>query len=481
MKIVLKSMVLALFGTCLINCGGSSSSGPTDQQGTPPPSPTPSSTPTSTATPTSTPTSPPTSTPTSTPTTTPTPTPDGSSTLVLDSWLMNTNSEVAMYVGASSILVNVTSVTESTVNNTDYARVVTSGIPNYQMQITQELIDAINARPRADLANDSQQDLVSGSVTVSAGDVIQFGEDIGYRSFSMESTCGTDEGYGYWPPGPTCPEDQAKQGLFPITPVASSSDCDTGLSAVGYAINGTSIYNWNDGQSYNSQGVWQTLAPAAEQYDVDICGGHAANGDYHHHFYSSCWATAAGETATGHSPVYGFAADGYAVYGPWHDTGVLAQSCWKVRDYSAASATGCGVEGERSCLLVDEYNPLSGTVSASSNGPTTSGTYTSLSQNSFDTVAGFFRQDYYFDSSCTSEAANNLDEYNGHDHDDLGYHYHVTLQAKAGDGVFPFAIDDGYEPAFPFTFGPRYRGEISADAIASCSGNGGPPGGPPPP
>ncbi|WP_268892977.1 hypothetical protein [Psychromonas sp. L1A2] len=34
---------------------------------------------------------------------------------------------------------------------------------------------------------------------------------------------------------------------------------------------------------------WYTLAPIAEQYDVDMCGGHAENGTYHHHFYTSCY------------------------------------------------------------------------------------------------------------------------------------------------------------------------------------------------
>lgn len=464
MKKTLSYLALSSINVFLFACGGSGSeTGP--QQGTPPPTASPSATPSST--PTSTPILSP--SPTATPANTPSP--------ILDAWLMNENNEVAMFLdnNGATILVNVTSVTETSANNTDYVRVGASGIPNYEVTITQSLINAIESRPRADLPNNSQQDLVTGSVTVSAGEVVQFGEDIGYRSDSSETTCDTNQGYGYWPPGPTCPEDQEKQGLFPVAPVQSSSDCDTGLGSVGYAINGTSIYNWNDGQSYNNQGVWQTLAPAAEMYDVDICGGHAANGDYHHHFYSSCWASAASETQSGHSPVYGFAADGYAVYGPWHDTGVLAQSCWKIRDYSASSATGCGVEGQRSCLLVDEYIPDSGTVAAASNGPTTSGTFTSLSQNSFDTVAGFFRQDYYFDSSCVSESEANLDEFNGHDHGTLGYHYHLTLKLKDGDGVFPFVIDDGYEPAFPFTFGPRFRGEVSANAITSCSGNQGPP------
>ncbi|MCG8609909.1 MAG: DUF4214 domain-containing protein [Pseudomonadales bacterium] len=386
-------------------------------------------------------------------------------TALSDVWIINDSNLRSTYLvddSGQQILVNIEGVESTTINNQSYAKVSTSGIPNYLVTLSQENIDALNTRPKA------SSDFVSGATTAEAGDVIEFGADIGYRSQSNEGSCAQNAGYGYWPPGPVCPSDQNKTGYFPTQPTPASSDCDNGLSAIGYGINGTSIYNWGDGQSYNSEGVWQTLAPFAEVYDVDICGGHAAQGDYHHHFYSACWAETAGETRTGHSPVYGFAADGYPVYGPWHDSNVTAKSCWQKRDYSASSPTGCGVEGERSCLLVDSYDTTQGTTAASQNGPSTSGTYDSLSGNDFATVAGFFFEDYYFDSACTSQGEAYLDQYNGHDHDGLGYHYHLTV-----------AGPDDLTPAFPFTFGPRYRGQLQDNAIASCSTGqpGGTPGG----
>jgi hypothetical protein len=78
--------------------------------------------------------------------------------------------------------------------------------------------------------------------------------------------------------------------------------------------------------SYNNDGDWQNLAPVAEFYDVDICGGHAANGDYHHHFYTRCLADLVSDKGNEHSPIYGYAADGYPVYGPWESDAVLAIS-----------------------------------------------------------------------------------------------------------------------------------------------------------
>ena len=91
---------------------------------------------------------------------------------------------------------------------------------------------------------------------------------------------------------------------------------------------------------------------------------------------------------TGHSPIYGFGADGYPIYGPWHDSGVLAQSCWFTRDYDDLnSATGCGLAGERSCLLVDETDITQGTVAPASSGPKTSDSVTSMSGNTFTATA----------------------------------------------------------------------------------------------
>lgn len=325
----------------------------------------------------------------------------------------------------------------------------TTGIPNYVVTITQDMIDFLEAR------NQQNSDYSSNGHSVSVGEVIQFGSDIGY-----DGQCETNLGYGYWPPGPTCPENVDKTGYFPISTTAADEDCEAGLGVMGYAINGVSIYNWGDGQSYNSEGTWQSLAPFAESTDVDLCGGHAAEGDYHHHFYSDCWAVTAGDQASGHSPVYGFSADGYPVYGPWHDTNTPAVSCWKSRDYSASSTTGCGSEGVRSCVMVDAFDPTQGTTSEDNNGPTTSGSYTNLSGNTFDTPAGFFYEDYYFDPNCPAQGDRYLDEHNGHDHGDLGYHYHVTATVA----------DDIYTPSFPFTYGPNFAGTLDDNGVTTCGG-----------
>lgn len=75
----------------------------------------------------------------------------------------------------------------------DYFQVTTAGIPEYEVEVTQELLDELNARPSptTDFAN-------GVGPTVQVGDTITFGQDIGYSS----PKCIT----GYWPPGPVSHE-----------------------------------------------------------------------------------------------------------------------------------------------------------------------------------------------------------------------------------------------------------------------------------
>jgi hypothetical protein len=392
---------------------------------------------------------------------------------LLQSWILNSGNERSSYIFESGsnlgVLINVSSVEEV---GSDYVQVNASGIPEYPVTITQTLLDWLNDRPNG------EDDFVTGTPTVSVGEQVLFGEDIGYRS---NNSCGVDAGFGYWPPGPECPSEQDHQVLFPVEPQPATTECDTGAGSVGYYVNGTSVFNWTDAQSYNNEGVWHTLAPVAEVYDVDICGGHAANGEYHHHFYSDCLAELVNDNGNAHSPVYGFAADGYPIYGPWEEAGILAGSTWAVRDYaSAQSTTGCGGGGVRNCVLVDPYNVSQGTEAASA-GPSLGDTYESLSGNEFDTEAGFFFEDYYWDSGLATRGNKWLDQYNGHDTGDgRGYHYHVTISIDS--------VTQEITPAFPYSVGPRFAGELQDNASASCStgvgGAGGGPmpgGGPPPP
>ena len=384
-----------------------------------------------------------------------------------ESWMVN-NSETSTTIVDSNgdpALVNVQSVTETTFNSQDVVQINATGVPNYNHVMTQDEIDWLNNRPNAGSDFRGQ----GGRTTAEAGPVA-FGADINYDS---NNSCVEGEGRGYWPPGPVCPLDVEHEHYFPDNPTSASSECTTALDTIGLWVNGVSVYGYSDGMSYNSEGVWSNLAPVFEVYDIDVCHGHAANNDYHHHSYPHCLAEQLGDDGTDHSPVYGFAQDGYPIYGPWQSNGVLAESCWIARDYTASTSEGGCEDGTRSCQLVDNMD-LSQGVTAVSQGPATNTTVTSASGNEISVTSGAYLEDYYYSSACSARGDAYLDQYNGHDTDDgRGYHYHVTVTDDSEQKTL--GID--FLPRYPYFLGPNLYGEVdTTDTGWRCSGSGGGPG-----
>ncbi|MYI56903.1 MAG: YHYH protein [Acidimicrobiia bacterium] len=229
-------------------------------------------------------------------------------------------------------------------------------------------------------------------------------------------------------------------GLFPVEPSPATTPVATGRATVGLWVTGTPFANWSDGGTYRGAGIWRTVAPGAVGDDGFSCAGPAAD-ESAPHVYPECLALHLGDDSGRHSPIYGFAADGYPVHGPWADLELLARSSWRLRDYDTAdSATGCGEVGRRTCLLADPLDPAAGTVPAPAPGPTTA-----------EIPAGAFFEDYWFDIGLDDGAPHALDAFNGHAHDELGYHYHIT-RIQDGDGSFT--------DVFPYIVGPWFRGEL---------------------
>ena len=229
-------------------------------------------------------------------------------------------------------------------------------------------------------------------------------------------------------------------GLFPVEPSPAATPVATGHSPVGLWVTGAPFFNWSGGGTHRGEGVWHNVAPGAVGDDGFSCAGPAAD-ESTPHVYPECLALHLGDDSGRHSPIYGFAADGYPVYGPWVDLELLARSSWRLRDYdTAGSATGCGEVGRRTCLLADPLDPAAGTVPAPAAGPETAAV-----------PAGAFLEDYWFDVGLDDGAPHALDAFNGHSHDELGYHYHIT-RIQNGDGSFT--------DVFPYIVGPWFRGEL---------------------
>lgn len=369
-------------------------------------------------------------------------------TTVSTTWMLNPTGAVSKTMkdpDGSSIPVNVQNVGVVEADGNQYYEVKSAGIPDYVHTITQADLDFMDTRPN--YATDFRGDT---GPNATLGEKVDWASDINYASTG--NCYQTQGGEGWWPPGPTCPSNQNYDSFFPVTPAPTTQICYTALGSVGMFRNGVPIYNWNDGHTYNNAGVWHQIAPVFEYYDVDLCEGHAQQqGAYHHHADPVCLAEEIEDTGTGHSPIYGYAADGYPVYGPYESDGTTAKSCWKERDYDTpGSPTGCGTPGARTCLLADNTDPAAGTVAAASAGPDTSATVYSDSGNPIPAVSGVYYEDYYFDSACAAQGGDYLDEHNGQDSGDgRGYHYVITA-------------------GFPYTAGPVFAGKLASNALLAC-------------
>jgi len=367
--------------------------------------------------------------------------------LVTTVWRLNqTNAVAAVYTypDGSPLPVDVQSLDAEVQSGALFLRVHATGIPSYQHTLTAADVNFLdNVQPNSKFTNNA-------GTTLTAGTVVDLGADVGYK---VIDACFANTGGGGWfPPGPTCPGDQAHDVYLPFEPVVATQSCFTQVNTIGLYRNGVAMFNWGDDQSYADQGVWHQLAAKFEVKDLDLCSSHAnQDGNYHHHLNPNCLAEQLGDAGTAHSPIYGYAADGYPVHGLYHASGVKAQSCWKTRDYDTPSlTTGCGVAKQRSCLLVDRLDPTQGTVAAASTGPATDAVEISEGGDPYTVSSGFYFEDYYFDAACAAAGGEFLDQHNGHDHDGLGYHYHQT-------------------EGFPYNLGPEYRGQLFPNAVQACT------------
>lgn len=165
------------------------------------------------------------------------------------------------------------------------------------------------------------------------------------------------------------------------------------------------------------------------------------------HVLSPCLNEQLGRNSDGHSKIFGFAKDGFPIYGPFQTSSTYAKSCWALRDYNSQS-TGCA-SGGRTCVLNDPFDPTQGVSAASPHGPSFTATITTPSGTTFQAKNGVFFEDYYYDKSCKTSEAINLDQYNGHAHGNYPYHYHLTMSASGRAAAFPYAV------------GPKFYGCLS--------------------
>lgn len=241
----------------------------------------------------------------------------------------------------------------------------------------------------------------------------------------ISASCIPGYAIGPWTGNPNTPVNQNFVYKITRTPQQNTgAGTAIGNGHIGVWANGVSIFNVSDAQSYNNAGVWNRNAYFWEGSGFDNCLGHPApNGEYHHHVSPKCLYDI--NASTVHSPIIGYAFDGYPVYGAYGYTNINGTGAIK-RMTSSYSTT---------------------TTATRANGPAVSTTY----------PAGCFIEDYVY-----TAGSGDLDAHNGR--------LCVTPEYPNGTYAYFVTLDASLVPAFPYTMFGTYYGVVQ-------SGNTGPNGG----
>lgn len=241
----------------------------------------------------------------------------------------------------------------------------------------------------------------------------------------ISASCIPGYAIGPWAGNPNVPVNQNFVYKITRTPQQNTGTPTLiGNGHIGVWTNGVSVFNVSDAQSYNNAGVWNRNAYFWEGSGFDNCLGHPApNGEYHHHVNPKCLYDI--NASTVHSPVIGYAFDGFPIYGAYGYTNVNGTGAIK-RMTSSYSTT---------------------TTATRTNGPAVNSTY----------PAGCFIEDYVY-----TAGSGDLDARNGR--------FCITPEYPAGTYAYFVTLDASLLPAFPYTMFGSYYGVVQP-------GNTGGPGG----
>lgn len=314
---------------------------------------------------------------------------------------------------------------------------------------------------------------VSGNSTAISNNVLVNCQKVEYSSdFVYVST----KGIPAYPTGPfldgnpSLATDQDAIFQIPLSPQPNTgTPTPTSGNNIGIFVNGVALFDYRDGVGWNTAtnalcggpgnppcpggplaGTdWNRDAIPAEKGGFDCAKGHPAMGNYHHHQNPSAFKLdltvvsticnlydADGLyaiNATEHSPLIGFAYDGYPIYGAYGN---------KNSDGSG------GIVRIKSSYQLRPTNPRTHWADGTDvdDGPAIDATY----------FNGYFREDYEFVSHPGEE--DYLDEHNGR--------MCVTPEYPGGTYAYFATVDANWNSAYPYVVGPTFYG-VTADRLVT--------------
>ena len=105
---------------------------------------------------------------------------------------------------------------------------------------------------------------------------------------------------------------------LPLEPQKAAEITRLPMGPIGVALNGVVFFNPFE------QGGMNAVEGYSEVWLDSCCGHPQQTGVYHYHKYPTCVKSPFPDDSTRHSPVIGFAFDGFPIHGPYESDGVLA-------------------------------------------------------------------------------------------------------------------------------------------------------------
>jgi len=106
---------------------------------------------------------------------------------------------------------------------------------------------------------------------------------------------------------------------LPLRPRRSDQITRLPMGPIGVALNGVVFFNPFE------QGGMNAVAGYSEVWLDSCCGHPQQTGVYHYHKYPTCVKSPFPDDGSAHSPVIGFAFDGFPIHGPYESRGVMAR------------------------------------------------------------------------------------------------------------------------------------------------------------